>query len=191
KLRRLLREKVARGHVELTLSLDRGGTEGFGLNRELVGGYIQAFRAAAPEFSIAAQPDLNVILRMPGAMDASTGAAEGELEADVLPQLEEARVSLNSMRAEERRCIERELRERMQHIQTASSGVERHRNAILQIYFETLWGRMHELIGAHVEPECLLQEACLLIDRSDIEEDLVKLQTHNHIFLGLLEEKDD
>jgi uncharacterized protein (TIGR00255 family) len=189
KLRRLLKEKVARGHVELTLSLDRGGAEGFGLNRELVGGYIQAFRAAAAEFSIAAQPDLNVILRMPGAMDASTGAAEGELEAAVLPQVEEALARLNSMRGEEGRGIERELRERMQHIQKASSGVERHRNAILQSYVEKLRARVQELIGAQVDPERLLQEAALLVDRSDIQEELVRLQTHIQHFLGLLEEK--
>ena len=189
KLRRVLKEKVARGHVELTLSLDRGGAEGFGLNRELVGGYIQAFRAAAAEFSIAAQPDLNVILRMPGAMDASTGAAEGELEAAVLPQVEEALARLNRMREEEGRGIERELRERMQHIQQASSGVERHRNAILQSYVEKLRTRMQELIGAQVDPERLLQEAALLVDRSDIQEELVRLQTHIQHFLGLLEEK--
>src|SRR5438128_10537927 len=59
KLRRLLKEKVARGHLELTLSLDRGGSEGFVLNRELVGGYIKAFRAGAAEFGLAAEPDLN------------------------------------------------------------------------------------------------------------------------------------
>src|ERR1700756_6073478 len=52
KLRRLLKEKLARGHVELTLSLDRGSSEGFALNRELVGGYVNAFRAAASGFGI-------------------------------------------------------------------------------------------------------------------------------------------
>jgi uncharacterized protein (TIGR00255 family) len=189
KLRRLLKEKVARGHVELTLSLDRGSSEGFALNREMVGGYIKAFRAAAAEFGLAAEPDLNVILRMPGAMDASTGAVEGELEAAVLPLIEEALARLNHMREEEGRGIERELRERMQHIQKASSGVERHRNAILQSYVEKLRTRMQELIGAQVEPERLLQEAALLVDRSDIQEELVRLQTHIQHFLGLLDEK--
>ena len=33
KLRRLLKEKLARGHVEVTLNLERGGSEGFALNR--------------------------------------------------------------------------------------------------------------------------------------------------------------
>src|SRR6202035_813879 len=54
KLRRLLKEKLARGHVELTLNLERGGTETFALNRQIVGAYIQAFREAAAEFGLAA-----------------------------------------------------------------------------------------------------------------------------------------
>src|SRR5215468_6150398 len=103
KLRRLLKEKVARGHVELTLSLDRSAGDSFALNRELVGGYIRAFRTAAAEFGLAAEPDLNVILRMPGAMDASAGAADGELEAAVLAQIDDALIQLNRMRDEEGR----------------------------------------------------------------------------------------
>src|SRR5438876_8607725 len=53
KLRRLFKEKIARGHVELSLNLDRSGNNGMALNRQLVGDYIQAFRAAAAEFSLA------------------------------------------------------------------------------------------------------------------------------------------
>jgi uncharacterized protein (TIGR00255 family) len=189
KLRRVLKEKVARGHVELTLSMNRGGAEGFSLNRELVSGYIEAFRAAAAEFDLAAQLDLNVILRMPGALDNASGAAEGELEAAVLPVIDEALSRLNAMRDEEGRGIERELRERMEHIQRASTGVEGHRQAILQGYVEKLRARMQELIGANVEPERLLQEAALLVDRSDIQEELVRLQTHIQHFLSLLDEK--
>jgi uncharacterized protein (TIGR00255 family) len=189
KLRRLLKEKVARGHLELTLSIDRGGTEGLALNRDLVGGYIKAFRAAAAEFGLAAEPDLNAILRVPGAMDASSGASEGELESAVLGKIEEALSRLNAMREEEGRGIERELRDRMDHIQKASLGVERHRHAILQGYVEKLRTRMQELVGAQVDPERLLQEAALLVDRSDIQEELVRLQTHIKHFLGLLDEK--
>jgi uncharacterized protein (TIGR00255 family) len=189
KLRRLLKEKVARGHVEVTLSLDRGGAEGLALNRELVGAYIKAFRAASTEFGLTAEPDLNVILRMPGAMDAASGAADGELETAVLAKIEEGLTRLNQMRDEEGRGIERELRQRMEQVQTASHGVERHRQAILQGYVEKLRARMQELIGAQVDPERLLQEAALLVDRSDIQEELVRLQTHIQHFLGLLDEK--
>src|SRR3974390_2917494 len=57
-LRRLFKEKVARGHLEVSLSLDRSTAETFSLNRQLVSGYIAAFRAAAAEFSLASEPDL-------------------------------------------------------------------------------------------------------------------------------------
>src|SRR3954471_6570019 len=54
KLRRVLKEKLARGHVEVTLSLEQGSTNGFALNKQVVGGYIEAFRAAAREFGVSA-----------------------------------------------------------------------------------------------------------------------------------------
>ncbi|HEX3819071.1 MAG TPA: YicC/YloC family endoribonuclease, partial [Candidatus Sulfotelmatobacter sp.] len=46
-LRRLMKEKMARGHVEVSLSLERTSSDTFSLNRDIVGGYIAAFRAAA------------------------------------------------------------------------------------------------------------------------------------------------
>jgi uncharacterized protein (TIGR00255 family) len=188
KLRRLLKEKLARGHVELTLSLERGAAEGFSLNRELVGGYVQAFRKAAAEFGLVAEPDLNAILRMPGAMEGAAIPASDDLEAAVLAKAEEALIKLNQMREEEGRGIERELRQRMAHVEKSGHGVEHHRHAVLQTYLDKLKTRMQEMITTQVEPERLLQEAALLVDRSDIQEELVRLQTHVKHFTGLLDE---
>ena len=188
KLRRLLKEKLARGHVEVTLSLERDTGQAFALNRELVAAYIHAFRTAAAEFSLNVTPDLNVILRMPGALESDNSAPEGDLEAAVLARIDEALESLNRMRDEEGRGIETELRERMAHIHKAGEGVEHHRHAILHTYVEKLRSRMQELVGAQVDQDRLLQEAALLVDRSDIQEELVRLETHVKHFLGLLDE---
>jgi uncharacterized protein (TIGR00255 family) len=187
-LRRLLKERIARGHIEVSLSLERSSSEAFSLNHQLVGGYIAAFRAAAAEFSLAAVPDLNAILRIPGALDSSNEDRDSEIEGAVLPKVGEALDRLNQMREEEGRGIERELRQRMGHVQKASQGVDKHRHAILQTYVEKLKGRMQELIGTSVEPERILQEAALLVDRSDVQEELVRLDTHVKHFLGLLDE---
>jgi len=188
KLRRLLKEKVHRGHVEISLSLDRNPEQSMALNRELVSGYIGAFRAAAAEYSLAAVPDLNVILRLPGALESANSSAEGDLESAVLAAVDGALTQLNRMREEEGRGIEQELRSRMQHIQKAASGVGGHRQAILHAYVDKLRSRMQELISAQVDPDRLLQEAALLVDRSDIQEELVRLETHVKHFLGLLDE---
>ena len=71
-LRRLLKEKMGRGHVEISLSLERSTCDAFSLNREIVGGYIAAFRAAAAEFSLVSEPDLNA-----GSLEAAVKTISG------------------------------------------------------------------------------------------------------------------
>jgi uncharacterized protein (TIGR00255 family) len=188
KLRRLLKEKMARGHVEITLSLEYTGSNGVALNRQLVGSYVQAFRAAADEFGITGEPDLNVVLRMPGAMESAADRSGDELESAVLARVEEALGKLNQMRDEEGRGIETELRERMNHLAKASSGMEGHRAAIQRNYADRLQARMQEMLGGHIDKERILQEAAVLVDRSDIQEELVRLNTHVKHFLALLDQ---
>jgi uncharacterized protein (TIGR00255 family) len=189
KLRRLLKEKMARGHLEITLSVDYSGATGVALNRQLIADYVQAFRAAADEFAVEGEPDLNVALRMPGAMDSGTEERFGdELEAAVMASVEEALARLHEMREEEGRGIERELRERMKNLRMAAGGVEIHRSAILRGYADRLQSRMREMLGAQFDKDRILQEAALLVDRSDIQEELVRLNTHIDHFVGLLDQ---
>src|SRR5438552_18819215 len=47
---------------------------------------------------------------------------------------------------------------------------------------------MQELIAVQAEQERLLKEAGLLVDRSDIQEELVRLDTHVKHFVSLLEQ---
>ncbi|MGD0271536.1 MAG: YicC/YloC family endoribonuclease [Candidatus Sulfotelmatobacter sp.] len=187
-LRRLLKEKMARGHVEVTLSLERGGGETLALNRPLVSAYIAAFRAASAEFSVAAEPDLNSVLRIPGALDSAKDPEDGALEAAVMACVGEALDRLNQMREQEGRGIEQELRVRMAHLREAVKTVQLHRRTVLQSYVERLQSRLQELLGSSVDRERMLQEAAMLVDRSDIQEEIVRLENHVQHFLGLLDE---
>jgi len=188
KLRRLLKDKMARGHVEVTLNLEDGGSNRAGLNRELIAGYVQAFRAAAGEFGIKGEPDLNVVLRLPGAMDSRVETSGEELQSAVMGSAEVALDHLKEMREEEGWGIERELRERMQHLRAAASGMEVHRSTILRAYSERLQSRMREMLGGQIDKDRVLQEAAVLVDRSDIQEELVRLNTHVDHFVALLDE---
>ncbi len=188
-LRRALKDKLARGHVELTLSITRTDTQAVAINRELIGGYLAAFRAAAKEFGVAADPDLNAVLKLPGAMESNGIASDEELAAAVLARLDEAIARLDAMRAEEGRGIDRELRERMQRLQTATTEIGKHRAAVSRAYLDKVQGRMQELIGGHADRDRILQEAALLAERSDIREELVRMETHVQHFLSLLDAK--
>jgi len=187
-LRRLLKEKISRGHVDLTLTLERSGAAGFAVDRALVRGYLEAFRALAKEAALAAEPDLNAILRIPGVLQ--DGGAQGlgtELEAAAAATLDEAIAQLNAMRAEEGRGIARELRERLARLQEATTEVGKLREGVLQAYVDKLHTRLQELTGSHADADRILQEAALLAERSDIQEEIVRMHTHIQHFGALLE----
>lgn len=187
KIRRALKEKLARGHLELSLTVDRIGTNGAGLNRQVVSGYVQAFRAAAAEFQIAGEPDLNAALRLPGALDTEELPDDGQLDAAVLEKLDDALHRLNDMRAEEGRGMERELRERMERLRSATADIEKLRAVVLRAYVDKLHARLKEFMGTHADPDRVLQEAAVLAERSDVQEEIVRLQTHVAHFLQMLD----
>ena len=187
-LRPVLKKKLARGHVDVSLAFDQGGAAPLALNRQLVNGYVAAFRAAAIEAGIAAEPDLNAVLRLPGALELNGAPSDEELTPAILPKLEEVLDELNRMRQSEGQGIERELRGRMAHIRSASSEVRKYREVVLKSYSERLEQRLQEWLGGGVAPERIVQESALLADRSDIQEELVRLDNHVQHFLALLDE---
>jgi uncharacterized protein (TIGR00255 family) len=185
KVRRVLKERLHRGHIEVTLGLERTGGTAFAVNRELVGGYLRAFRQAAEEFGVSAEPDLNAVLKLPGALNAGGFEDAGEgLEKHLTAALEQAIERLNQMREEEGRSAVAELRERMQHLSKATLEVESLRHKVLKAYHDKVHGRMQELIGAHADADRILQEAAMLAERSDIQEELVRMKNHIQHFLS-------
>lgn len=187
KLRRVLKEKLARGHVDLTLAIESAGGSEFAVNQALVRGYITAFRSVSQEFGIAAEPDLNNILKIPGALETGAGW-DSSMDDAVVAALDGAVAKLNEMRAEEGGSIARDLRDRLDRIQQATKEVEQHRGAVMTAYLEKLRARLNELIGGRADPDRMLQEAALLAERSDIQEEIVRMYTHIEHFRGLLDQ---
>ena len=188
KVRRVLKERLHRGHLEVTLGVERTGGAGFAVNRELVGGYLRTFREVAEEFGVSAEPDLNAILKMPGALNAAQdGDATAALEQQLTSVLEQCIERLNLMREEEGRGAVKELRTRMEHLASATSEVDQLRGRVLKSYQEKLHARMQELLGTQMDQDRILQEAAMLAERSDIQEELVRMKNHIQHFLSLLD----
>jgi len=83
--------------------------------------------------------------------------------------------------------MDRELRERMAHLQSGCAEVRKHRETVLNTYSERLKSRLQEWLASSVDQDRIVQEAALLADRSDIQEELVRLENHVQHFLGLLD----
>ena len=112
-LRRLLKEKLHRGHVEVTLNLERSQKAEAGYDHALVAAYVEAFRAASAEHGLTADPDLNAVFRLPGVLMAESRNSEEELkglEEAVLRETNALVAALETMRAQEGSGLANELR---------------------------------------------------------------------------------
>ena len=189
-MRRMLKEKLRRGHVDVTLQLERKATVQVQLNAGLLDAYVRAFREASLVHGLKGEPDMNVMLRIPGLMSAESSMSEEAmqgLDEAVLPLLDELVAKLNEGRAQEGAALATELRTSMSRLQAYAEEVAQLRSGVREALFERLQTRLAELMqGASVSEERLLAEAAVLAEKSDVEEEIVRLRTHVDHFLSLL-----
>jgi len=181
-IRGIVKAGVARGHVQINLTLTRLGGDTAGLNRSLLALYMSSFREAAELYQVSAQqPDLNAALRVPGML--GVGAEDQEI-SDALAQVvleaaREAVAALNAFREREGEVTAQEMRQRCRNVCGLVSRMDEIRASAVPAFLNRLRERLGELLeGASVEPQRLAQEAAILADRSDIAEELVRLRTH-------------
>lgn len=179
-IRNVIRGGVARGHVQIHVSLARTGAAAGRVNRELLAAYLEAFREAADSYGVEGRPDLNAALRIPGMLSSND---EEELPEEVgralLETTAEAVAVLNTFREREGSATAEEIRQRCQNINDLVSRIEEIRAGAVPAFQKRLRERLADLLnGAGIEPQRLAQEAALLADRSDIAEELVRLRTH-------------
>lgn len=190
-LRRVLKEKLRRGHVEVTLNLERTQKAEAGYDHALVSAYIEAFRAAAAEHKLTADPDLNSVFRLPGVLLAESRSSEDELKAledAVLGQSDTLIAALQGMRAQEGTGLANELRAGMERLRTLVDEAATLREKVQQAYFERLNQRMKTMLDGGFDKDRILQEAALIAERSDVEEEVTRLRTHIDHFIDLLDQ---
>ena len=180
-MRALVRRKLTRGHVEVRVSLSRvSPTGGMELNRPLLMAYLEALRQAAEEHGLVSQPDLNAAMRLPGMLgEPGERDLQTETQQAVLAALDEALETLNRVR-------EREAAEIVAHMLHHNDAVQRTARELVGIraraipLFEArLSERLRDLLrGQAIDPQRLAQEVAMLVDRSDISEEIARLDIH-------------
>jgi uncharacterized protein (TIGR00255 family) len=200
-LRRLIKESVRRGHVDVTLHLDRRSREAeqsVQLNRELLAAHMQIFHEAAKLHHFNVEPNLNEMLRMPGVLSSEVTAAPdatraAALEAAVMAMAPSLLEQLNQVRAAEGATLASELHAEVMRLRTLAEEAAELRTGAREAHFERLRTRIGELLKAdeaataQATESRLLAEAALLVERSDIEEELVRLRTHILSFVEMLD----
>jgi uncharacterized protein (TIGR00255 family) len=181
-VRRLLKEQVARGHVEISVGMVNGGSTELQLDRRLLAAYIATYQVLQREFGTGAEPDLMQLMRAPGLVATSDERAPEELER-IRQMLErvvaEALEKLNEMRVQEGESLERDLRARLARLEALRAGVSKLAEKVPQHYRQRLESRLRDLnVSVEIDGGRLAQEVAYLASRSDITEELTRFQSH-------------
>ena len=196
-IRKAVKSSVRRGQIQINASLRWNGAAAVvSINRPLVDAYLKTYRELATAHDIQAAPDLNVILRLPGALTYETDQLDERrrllLEGALEDCLSQATEELNRIRQLEAAGIVEQIKQRAKSIGDDVRELETVRLDTIPLFQERVRERLGELMdGIDPDPQRILQEAAVLADRADISEELQRLSAHVGRLKQILEEDDD
>lgn len=182
-IKKRISSRLSRGRVDVTISLERTAQLAYELNRPLIAGYINALKQLQQDFSIGGELDINLLARIPGALQPARNGIDDRIGAALHVALDQALDELEKMRAQEGEALKQELRDRVQKIEAVVPTIEAAADGLADMYRARLQKRIGELLNrggqvVEIDPVRLAQEVAYLADRSDVSEEMVRLRSH-------------
>lgn len=187
-VREFLKQRISRGHVTLSVRIDREHVRQAAIDHERFGEYVALLRGMQARHGLNESLDIATILNLPDVMvvkeaDSGVGAA-GEL----LGVVGDAVASLQRMREEEGARLAIFLLERLSSVQAAVARVADRAPGRLVDQHARLTRSVQELAGSTgIDPQRLAQEIAIIADRLDVSEELERFAAHIAAFRQTIE----
>jgi uncharacterized protein (TIGR00255 family) len=181
-LRELLRERVSRGKLSVSISRKRadGSAQRLRLDRNLAQEYIERARELAHLLGTDEPVTLDMITRFDDIFIAESDTEDLDALRTFLTALVgEALDSLDTMRANEGRALAKDLLDRLDLIRQSLATAEARLPQLNELYTERLRTRIHELVvSTDLAQDRLAMEVALAAERGDVTEEVVRLKSH-------------
>lgn len=182
-IRKRISSRLSRGRVDVAITFERISQVVYELNRPLIAGYVGALREMQQEFQIAGEVDINVLARLPGALQPARDALDNGMVEGIERALDEAINELERMREQEGEALQTEMRERVDKIEALIPVIEGAAGGLAEAYRQRLQKRIGELLNREtqlieLDHARMAQEIAYLADRSDVSEEMVRLKSH-------------
>jgi len=195
-VRDVINRRLSRGRVLATVSLHagvKGSSARMHLNIPLAKAYARELNKLANELKLSGSVTLDHLVRAPGVMQTDEQIAGGEdFEPAVEKALAKALSALVKMREREGAHLQSDLTERITNLRQAAAAVQKHAPEVARRYRDQLVERVRAagLETPALDDERLLKEVVFFADRSDITEELTRLQSHFRQFDDCLQSKE-
>ena len=193
-LKRAISARLSRGRIDVLLQYERTEELVYELNRPLITGYLAAMKQMQDEFSLSGEPDLNVIARLPNALQPKKEELNPNFAAAIKNALETALDELEKMREAEGETLKAELYFRLSEIEKHLPNIESESDKVAEEFRVRLTKKLNDFLaksGSQIEIDQarLAQEVAYLADRSDISEEIMRLKSHIEHFRAIAEDE--
>ncbi len=182
-IRKLVREKLTRGHADLFISLKdkREKPTAFSVDLSVAASYVSAAKTLKDAFpELPDDVTLSSVLRYPEVLKQDdAAAADEELITALKTAISAALDNLNAMRAVEGKKLEEDMLARVAVIEKTVDEIEKRAPQIKDEYREKLAAKIKDYLGdVQADEGRLLTEVAVFADKSNIDEELTRLHSH-------------
>ncbi len=182
-IRKLVREKMTRGHADLFISLKdkREKPTAFSVDLSVASSYVAAAKTLKEAFpDLADDVTLSSVLRYPDVLKQDdVAAADEELIGALTSAVNAALENLNAMRAVEGKKLEEDMLARVAFIEQTVAEIEKRAPQIKDEYREKLTAKVKDyLADVNADEGRLLTEVAVFADKGNIDEELTRLHSH-------------
>ena len=193
-VRKGIKEKLSRGHVDVFVSYSAVAADAKTAKADvgLMRSYLHAAQHAAKEVGITDDLALSHLIRIPDVIMIEEAPEDEDRLTDIVRDaLASALISLEQMRLREGEELKNNLLSCLSELETIVATIDGRKGLVAAEYAERLRQRLAELLaGADIDETRFNTEIAMMADRSDINEEIVRLSTHIGQFRQAAGEKD-
>lgn len=184
RIEKLLRQNLARGTVNFVLRVKGSSVEElFEVDEPALQQLIQRLDAVLSRTGVESRLDVSGLLSLPGIVRPAVPTEEKTalIVKGVLAITLQALDRLRTMRAQEGKFLEEDLRTHCREIRQDLQSIDARRGLVMQEYAERIKKRVNGLLAEaklKLDAEILAREVAVLAERADISEELTRLDAH-------------
>lgn len=181
KIRKQIANRITRGKVEVSVSFFdfSNKSKNVVLNKEIAKEYIKQLRESADENNLSENISVVEIAKLPDILNSIDSDNDEEIAGEALQCLNMALDSLIEMRKTEGENIKQDLLVRIERVQNLVDKIAENSKGIVEEYVSKLEKRVKEILKTDVVDENrIAQEAVIYADKTSIEEELTRLNSH-------------
>jgi len=194
RIRSIISSRLKRGRIEISIQVKDNGDKDLNLelNRPLVKAYANIFNELNKELGCDQPIDVSFLSQLKDIIVAKQDRADLEkIWPDLKDVIVEALLSLDTMRINEGRALEKDFLERLNSIRRHIDEIRKRAELTLETYKDKLRQRLHKLIeDIEINEDRLIQEAAFMAERSDITEELIRIESHLEQFRNYMNQDD-